>query len=189
MTTDKRPPDARSEASYDVVVIGSGFGGSISANRLSLSGLNVLVLERGPWRDSLPVRALGIGERSPFPYGTRFATHFLRGINVGRGDTPGPVERGYPGQLRARGFRLLRSLAGTRRRGVLVNKRGMYELFSYPGIDVVCVSAVGGGSHGWLGLLVEPLIPLIGRIVTPICAPNTFPGTTGRSGRICAHLA
>ena len=159
MTTDKRPPDARSEASYDVVVIGSGFGGSISANRLSLSGLNVLVLERGPWRDSLPVRALGIGERSPFPYGTRFATHFLRGINIGRGNTPGPVERGYPEHLRARGFRLLRSLAGARRRGVVVNKRGMYELFSYPGIDVVCVSAVGGGSHGWLGLLVEPCDP------------------------------
>ena len=38
----------------------------------------------------------------------------------------------------------------------MVNKHGMYEVFSYPGIDVVCVSAVGGGSHGWLGLLVEP---------------------------------
>ena len=160
MTTDKRPPDVGSAASYDVVVIGSGFGGSISANRLSVSGLNVLVLERGPWRDSLPVRALGIGERSPFPYGTWFATHFLRGVNIGRSNTPGPVERGYGEQLRARGFRVLRSLIGIRRRGVLLNKHGMYELFSYPGIDVVCVSAVGGGSHGWLGLLVEPCDPL-----------------------------
>ena len=159
MTTDKRPPNTRSEASCDVVVIGSGFGGSISANRLSLSGLNVLVLERGPWRDSLPVRALGIAQRSPFPYGIRFATHFLRGINIGQGNTPGAVERSNPEQLRARGFRLLRSFIGTGRRGVLVNKHGMYELFSYPGIDVVCVSAVGGGSHGWLGLLVEPCDP------------------------------
>jgi len=32
----------------------------------------------------------------------------------------------------------------------------MYEVFSYPGIDVLCVSAVGGGSHGWLGMLTEP---------------------------------
>jgi cholesterol oxidase len=32
-------------------------------------------------------------------------------------------------------------------------------MFSYPGIDVLCVSAVGGGSHGWLGLLVEPCDP------------------------------
>jgi cholesterol oxidase len=160
VTTDKRPPDARLEASYDVAIIGSGFGGSISANRLSVSGLNVLVLERGPWRDSLPVRALGIAERSPFPYGTRFATHFLRSINIGLSNTPATVERGYPKQLPARGFRVLRNLIGTRGRGVLLNKRGMYELFSYPGIDVVCVSAVGGGSHGWLGLLVEPCNPL-----------------------------
>ena len=50
----------------------------------------------------------------------------------------------------------MRDLIGTPRRGVVVNKRGMYEVFSYPGIDVVCVSGVGGGSHGWLGLLVEP---------------------------------
>jgi cholesterol oxidase len=45
---------------YDVVIIGSGFGGSISANRLALAGLKVLVLKRGPGRDSLPVRAMGI---------------------------------------------------------------------------------------------------------------------------------
>jgi choline dehydrogenase-like flavoprotein len=47
----------------DVIVIGSGFGGSISTNRLALAGLKVLVLERGPWRDSLPVRSMGIEKR------------------------------------------------------------------------------------------------------------------------------
>jgi len=156
VTNNQGPPEAGLGTSYDVVVIGSGFGGSISANRLSLSGLNVLVLERGPWRDSLPVRALGIPERSPFPYGVRFATHFVRSINIGRGNTSGSVERGDSRPLRAGCFRLLRSLAATRGRGVLVNKHGMYELFSYPGIDALCVSAVGGGSHGWLGQLVEP---------------------------------
>jgi cholesterol oxidase len=124
-----RPPETVSDQSYDVVVIGSGFGGSITANRLSLAGLKVLVLERGPWRDSFPVRALGIPGRSPFPYGARFVTHLLRGITLGR---------------------------GTRQRSLAINKRGMYELFSYPGIDVVCVSGVGGGSHGWMGLLGEP---------------------------------
>ena len=67
MTNDQGPPEAGLGTSYDVVVIGSGFGGGISANRLSLSGLNVLVLERGPWRDSLPVRARESPNAPRFP--------------------------------------------------------------------------------------------------------------------------
>lgn len=109
----------------DVVIIGSGFGGSISANRLALAGLKVLVLERGPWRDSLPVRSMGIEKRAPFPYGMKAFTHLLRTIHLGR-------------------------------RSLTLNKSGMYELFRYPGLDVLAVSAVGGGSHGWLGMLTPP---------------------------------
>ncbi len=109
----------------DVIIIGSGFGGSISANRLALAGLKVLVLERGPWRDSLPVRSMGLERRAPFPYGRRFVTHLLRTIHTGRWK-------------------------------LTLNKSGMYEVFSYPGIDVFAVSAVGGGSHGWFGMLTEP---------------------------------
>ena len=67
----------------DVVVIGSGFGGSVTANRLALGGKRVLVLERGPWRDSVPVRSMGIARRSPFPYGGKAATHLLRSVQVG----------------------------------------------------------------------------------------------------------
>jgi cholesterol oxidase len=68
----------------DVVVIGSGFGGSISANRLALTGLKVLVLERGPWRDSLPVRSMGVALRAPFPYGAKAITHLLRTVRFRR---------------------------------------------------------------------------------------------------------
>ncbi len=122
--------------SHDAVIIGSGFGGSIAADRLTAAGLDVLVLERGPWRDSLPVRAIGFAERSPFPYGARFATHAVRGVHIGRG-----ARRGRRRPFAAR---------------VTINPRGLFELFSYPGIDVLCASGVGGGSLAWLGVLTEP---------------------------------
>jgi cholesterol oxidase len=112
----------------DVVIIGSGFGGSISANRLATAGLKAVVLERGPWRDSLPVRSMGIEKRAPFPYGMKVITHLLRTVHSGSWS-------------------------------LTLNKAGLYEVFSYPGLYVFSVSAVGGGSHGWFGMLVPPQDP------------------------------
>ena len=40
-------PDTTAEQTYDFVIIGSGFGGSVSALRLTEKGYSVLVLERG----------------------------------------------------------------------------------------------------------------------------------------------
>ena len=46
-------------------------------------GKRVLVLERGPWRDSLPVRSMGIERRAPFPYGSKAVTHLLHSLQLG----------------------------------------------------------------------------------------------------------
>jgi cholesterol oxidase len=112
----------------DVIVIGSGFGGSITANRLALAGHKVLVLERGPWRDSLPVRSMGIARRAPLPYGWRALTHLLRTLQIGR-------------------FRLT------------LNKSGLFEFLSFPGVRILATSGVGGGSIAWGGLLERPRNP------------------------------
>ena len=37
------------EDKYDVVIIGSGFGGSAAAYKLSKAGHTVLVIEKGDW--------------------------------------------------------------------------------------------------------------------------------------------
>jgi cholesterol oxidase len=76
-------PSPAARAEFDVVVIGSGFGGSVCANRLALAGQRVLVLERGPWRDSVPVRSMGIERRAPFPYGSKAVTHLLHSLQIG----------------------------------------------------------------------------------------------------------
>ncbi len=73
----------RGTAMLDTIIIGSGFGGSVAANRLALAGQTVMVLERGPWRDSVPVRSMGVERRSPYPYGLKAITHLLRGAQLG----------------------------------------------------------------------------------------------------------
>src|ERR1700682_3471455 len=45
--TEKEEPVMADEYDYDVVVIGSGFGGAVTAYRLAASNYSVLVLERG----------------------------------------------------------------------------------------------------------------------------------------------
>ena len=103
----------------DVVVIGSGFGGSVSAARIAEAGGRVILLERGPWWDTVPTRSMNIERRTPFPRGWRLYTNFLRMLN-------------QP------------NLPGGR---ITTNRRGMFELFYSKGLEVMCSSGVGGGSH------------------------------------------
>ncbi len=63
---DRKSPSAHVNASR-VVIIGSGFGGSVTASRLTEAGFDVTILERGPWRDTLPVKNVGIKGRKIRP--------------------------------------------------------------------------------------------------------------------------
>ncbi|MDL1889565.1 GMC family oxidoreductase [Nitrospirales bacterium NOB] len=63
---------------YDAIVVGSGFGGAVSACRLAEGGMRVLVLERGTWWGAEP------GRRS-FPRGLLGVARSVRNIRFRRG--------------------------------------------------------------------------------------------------------
>jgi cholesterol oxidase len=119
------------KSSIDVIVIGSGFGGSVCAARLAEAGARVTLLERGPWWDSVPTRSMHIERRTAFPRGFRLYTSFLRTLN-------------HP------------ALPGGR---LTTNRTGMFELFYSKGLEVVCSSGVGGGSHVYSAVHRRPAKP------------------------------
>ena len=111
----------------DVLVIGSGFGGSVVAARLTQAGTRVLLIERGPWRDTFPIRAAVVGPHKPLP----------------RDGGIGGLLRGLRGNIGGK-------------RGIRLNKNGYLELWLGDGVTAPCASSVGGGSHLWAGVLDQP---------------------------------
>ncbi len=114
-----------------VIVIGSGFGGAVCASRLAEAGITVTLIERGPWRDTVPVRSMGIASRAPFPRGRSALLRLMRAV---RNDK-------IPGG------------------GVSLSKKGLFELHLSKGLNVLCSSGVGGGSHVYAGLNAPPPDP------------------------------
>ena len=116
--------------STDIIIIGSGFAGSVAAARLVDAGISVRVLERGPWRDTRPVSAAGIKDTVPFPRA---------------GGRPG---------LTVRNLRM-----GFGPKQIVLHRRGLLEIHFGKGIRTVTSSSVGGGSHIWGGVVSRPLQP------------------------------
>lgn len=110
----------------DALVIGSGFGGSITAAHLTEAGVKVALIERGPWRDTQPVRTLGIEERAQLPQGAAFWRTLVRSVGSPRC-----------------GHRTL-------------NARGLLDIYFGRGITIGCSSGVGGGSHVYTALHHRP---------------------------------
>ena len=120
-------PGRQLQDDADVIIVGSGFGGSVVAARLVDAGASVLMLERGPWRDTLPVREAGIADTRPLPR-TGGITSVLRSLHP----PVGP------------------------KRGIRLNKNGYLDLWIGQGVKAVCTSGVGGGSHIWAAMLERP---------------------------------
>jgi cholesterol oxidase len=116
---------------HEVLIVGSGFGGSVAGAHLAEAGVDVTLLERGPWRDTLPVRSLGISNRSPYPAGARLFSHGLKRLNGGI------LPRGK----------------------VSISRHGLFELFLGGDVSVLCSSGVGGGSHVYTALHGRPRVP------------------------------
>lgn len=113
---------------WDAIVVGSGFGGSVTAARLAERGMRVLVVERGPWwgpggRDRSPA------ERRDFPRGTWGSRRLLRAMRWAR--------RG-------------------RSRAVLARADGLWEVHRFDHLVVLTASGVGGGSLVYTNMQVPP---------------------------------
>lgn len=123
------------ELNTEVVVVGSGFGGAVTAARLVDAGISVVMLERGPWRDTVPVNSMNVREHAALP-------------------------RHSFSQLLRKGAMTICHHRWTPARGFGINRRhGTFEVNCQEGFVSAATSQVGGGSLIWAGLIDRPLDP------------------------------
>ena len=115
---------------YDYIIIGSGFGGSVAAHKLAHGGAKTLLLERGPWRDTDPVKKKGIANRSPLPAGKYFYRYLVRNF----------------------------SAPFLPRSGIRLNPNGLFDIHYDRDMTLICTSGVGGGSHAYSAMNTLPQV-------------------------------
>ncbi|MCK0153101.1 GMC oxidoreductase [Alcanivorax sp. S6407] len=113
---------------HSTIVIGSGFGGAVAASTLVDAGESVLLLERGPWRDTSATREAGIDRRAPLPAGRHALTGLIHRI----------------------GHRRLSGL------GWRWSRRGLFDIHLGRDMTVVASNSVGGGSHVYSAMNTRP---------------------------------
>lgn len=127
VATSPRRPLGLGARRPDAIVIGSGFGGAVSAARLAERGLNILLLERGPWWGDTSAAPHNL--RRPYPHG-------LWGLRSAVRD--------------------VRWAAGKRSRCVLLNRGGLLEIHRFARLTAVTASGVGGGSLIYADVQAQP---------------------------------
>ncbi|MEZ5506302.1 MAG: NAD(P)-binding protein [Gammaproteobacteria bacterium] len=112
---------------YDFIIVGSGFGGAVAAHKLVQSGARVLLLERGP--GVIPNRCAG----KAFAMANRLPAgrHLL-------------ASGAYP------------ECSLLPRRGVTLNRHGLYDIHYARDMTLICASGVGGGSHAYSAMNTRP---------------------------------
>lgn len=91
----------------DVIVIGTGFGGAVSACRLAQGGMDVLVLERGGWWGA------GGDDHRPFPRGLPQISAAVRNVQIRRGPWHRNMVRNPAGLYELHLFRHLDTLTAS----------------------------------------------------------------------------
>lgn len=114
---------------FDVMVIGTGFGGSVTAARLAEAGMKVLVLERGPWWGPAgEALATDPSLRRRWPRGPLGSRKFIRNVRIAR---------------------------GSRSRELMLASDGLFEVHRFERLTTLTGSGVGGGSLIYTNILAE----------------------------------
>lgn len=139
----------RASASFDVMVVGTGFGGAVTSARLAEGGMKVLMLERGPWWGPAgEALAADAAQRRAWPRGPIGSRKFIRNVRLAR---------------------------GRRARELMVNRDGLLELHRFEQLLTMTGSGVGGGSLIYTNIQSEPEPEFFAAFVAEISASEMAP--------------